>query len=388
MDRIVLANEMGGGWGHLLPLRAIADEFIQRGCSVSLLCRDYDKAVSAFGNTGVAVEQSPAHKPSKSGFSLNYAQNLWGNGYWNNEMLGAHFQWWSDRFRNLKPDFILADYAPTALLSAMSLDIPRGAIGTGFTLPPMTTPLPFLHPWLDSPVKELFDIEDRVLSTIRRHVPSLSSVAGIFEGAERFLLALPELDHFEFRSSEKYTGPVFGSASYPEIEWPEGSGPRVFIYLSAANRCLGGLMNHLRRTGLPAFGYIRNLPESDRKSMESPTLRLSGNLVDLEQAAAECTIAVTQGGYHTSARMLLSGTRLLICPEQLEQTLFAYQLQKRGLCEFVSFFSEADKVKERFDAVSVSTKLEKNAGAFAAKYAGYDSSQTVKEIVQICLNAA
>ncbi len=388
MDRIVFANEMGGGWGHLLPLRAIANEFIQYGCNVSLLCRDYDKAVSAFGDRGVAIEQSPAYKISKTGFSLNYAQNLWGNGYCNNETLGAHFQWWTDRFRSLQPDFVLADYAPTALLSAMSLDIPRGAIGTGFTLPPMTTPLPFLHPWLDSPVKELFDIEERVLATIRRHVPSLSSVAGIFEGAERFLLALPELDHFEVRLSEKYIGPVFGLASYPELAWPEGSGPRVFIYLSAANRCLGGLLNHLRRIGLPAYGHIRDLPESDRKSLESPTLHLSGSLVNLDRAAAGCDIAVTQGGFHTSARMLLSGARLLICPEQLEQTLFAYQLQKRGLCEFVSFFSEADKVKERFDAVVTSVELGKNASAFAAKYAGYDSSQTVKEIVQTCLNAA
>jgi len=388
MDRIIFANEMGGGWGHLLPLRAIADEFIQRGCNVSLLCHDYNKAASAFRDTGIVIEQSPAHKPRKTGFSLNYAQNLWRNGYWNNEILGAHFQWWSDRFRNLQPDFILADYAPTALLSAMSLDIPRGAIGTGFTLPPMTTPLPFLHPWLDSPVKELSDIEDRVLGIIRRHVPSVRSVAGIFEGAERFLLALPELDHFEVRLSEKYIGPVFGSASYPELAWPEGSGPRVFIYLSAANRCLGGLMDHLRRSGLPALGYIRDLPESDRKLLESPTLHLSGSLVDLDRAAAECDIAVTQGGYHTSARMLLSGARLLICPEQLEQTLFAYQLQKRGLCEFISFFSEADKVKERFDVVVTSAELEKNASTFAAKYAGYDSSQTVKKIVQICLNPA
>jgi len=388
MDRIVFANEMGGGWGHLLPLRAIADEFIQQGCHVSLLCRDYDKASRAFGDIGVDIEKSPTWTINKTGFSLNYAQNLWGNGYWNNEMLGAHFQWWSDRFRNLKPDFILADYAPTALLSAMSLDIPRGAIGTGFTLPPMTTPLPFLHPWLDSPAEALSNSEEKVLGNIRRHVPSLGSVAGIFEGAERFLLAFPELDHFEIRLSEKYIGPVFGLASYPELSWPEEAGPRVFIYLSAANRCLDGLLKHLRRIGLPAFGYIRDLPEADRHSMESPTLRLSDNLVNLDRAAAECDIAVTQGGFHTSAQMLLSGARLLICPEQLEQTLFAYQLQKRGLCEFVSFFSEADKVKERFDAVVTSAELGKNAGAFAAKYAGYDSSQTVKEIVQTCLNAA
>jgi hypothetical protein len=252
----------------------------------------------------------------------------------------------------------------------------------------MTTPMPFLHPWLDSPVKALSDIEDRVLATIRRLVSSLSSVAGIFEGAERFLLAFPELDHFEVRSSEKYTGPVFGLMSYPELEWPEGSGPRVFIYLSAANRFLGTLMNHLKKNGIPAFAYIRDLPESDRKLLESPTLHMSSNLVNLDRAAAECDIAVTQGGFHTSARMLLSGTRLLICPEQLEQTLLAYQLQKRGLCEFISFFSETDKVKERFDTVAASAELGKNAGDFAAKYAGYDSSQTVKKIVQICMNTA
>ena len=99
-----------------------------------------------------------------------------------------------------------------------------------------------------------------------------------FRGGERFLVVFPEMDHFEIRPSEKYFGPVLGSASDEEFTWPDGSGYRVFIYLSAANRCLGDLINHIRRLGLPAVGVIRDLPESDRKAMESPTLRLSGPL--------------------------------------------------------------------------------------------------------------
>jgi len=98
MTRVVLANEMGGGWGHLLPLRAIANEFIQRGCNVLLMCRDCEKAADAFGDMdiAIAIEQSPAWKVRKTGFSLNYAQCIWGNGYWDEERFQTHLAWWKN----------------------------------------------------------------------------------------------------------------------------------------------------------------------------------------------------------------------------------------------------------------------------------------------------
>ena len=352
-----------------------------------VLCRDARKAQSVFSGMGVAVEASPPWLPRKTGFSLNYAQNLWQNGYRDTETFGAHFTWWSDRFRALKPGFVLTDYSPSALLSALVLDIPRGAMGTGFTLPPMTTPMPCLHPWIESPGEALTKAEDRLLDTIRRHAPSVRSVAGIFHGAERFLLVIPEMDHYEIRAREKYLGPVFGSpASCNELTWPDRPGQRVFVYLSAVNRCLGDLTEHIRRLRVPAIGHIRDLPESDRKALESQTLRLSNALLNPDRAAAECDISVTQGGFHTSARMLLSGARLLICPEQLEQTLLAYRLHQRGLCEFVSMFREAHTVKERFETAASSAELGKNAAKLASRYAGYDSEQTIKEIVRTCLS--
>ena len=266
MKSVVLANEMGGGWGHLLPLRSIAGEFVQRDCRVSLLCREHEKAAIAFRDMDVAIEPSPAWTLRKTGFSLNYAQNLWGNGYWNNEMLGLHFDWWSDRFRTLKPDFVFTDFAPTALLAAQSLDIPRGAFGTGFSLPPMTVPMPCLHPWLEVHAEALFKSEAMVLGAIRKYAPSVNSIAAVFQGAKRFLEIFPEMDHFESRPSEKHFGPVLESQSDEEFIWPHGSGCRVFIYLSSANRCLDDLIDHIKKLGVPAVGVIRDLPESDRKA--------------------------------------------------------------------------------------------------------------------------
>jgi len=387
MIRILMANEMGGGWGHLLSLRPIAEEFLNLGCEVHLLCRDTKKAIDVFSGKNVAVGQFAPWPPRTTGFSLSYAQNIWRNGYWDAETFGAHLTWWSDKFRELRPRFVITDYAPTALLSALSLDIPRGAIGTGFTLPPAVTPMPCLHPWLKYSESALLNAENQVLATIRRHVPTVHSVADIFEGAERFLLVFPEMDHFEVRASEKYFGPILETYYPDELAWPDGSEKRVFIYLSAENRCLIDLINHLKKLELPAIGHIRDLPESERKALESPTLRLGKSLINLKKAAAECDIAVTQGGLHTSAKMLLSGTRLLICPEQLEQTLLAYRLKQRGLCEFVSCFSEPQTVKDKLETVASSAELEKNAAAFAAHYPGYNSKETVRGIVRTCLKA-
>jgi hypothetical protein len=388
MLRIIIAFEMGGGWGHVLPLRAIAREFVHRGCEVVVLCRDVEKARGVFSGMEIALEQSPEWEMRKGGFSLNYAHCVWGNGYWGREMFLSHFRWWTERLRSLRPAFVLTDFAPTALLAALSLDIPRGAVGTGFTLPPQTVPMPSLHPWLALGEEGLSKAEAMLVETINSAVPGVDCVAGIFRGAERFLTIFPETDHFEDRPREKYWGTVFEKATGSVSPWPDGDGQRVFFYLSAENRCLNLLTDHLKRLGLPALGHVRGLPESDRIAMESPTLRLSASLVDLTGVAAECDVAVTQGGYHTTAHMLLSGVRLLLCPEQLEQTLLSYRLNSRGLGVFVSFFSDPRKVTERFDTAASSVDLQRNASDFASRYAGYDSAETVREIIRTCLNAS
>lgn len=386
--RIVIACEMGGGWGHVLPFRAIAREFLRRGSSVSVLCCDARRAHQAFAGLDVAIEQSPAWKILKTGFSLNYAHCIWGNGYWDKERFREQFAWWTGRLQEQKPHFVLTDYSPTALLAALSLDLPRGALGTGFTLPPDESPMPGLHPWLSLPEKELARTEEMLVERVRGAVPTVDSVARMFRGAKRFLTIFPETDHYENREGETFRGPIFESGSDAGCDWPEGDGPRVFFYLSSANRCLPDLLDHLRTRGLPAVGYVRDLPEADRHKAESPTLRISPRPLDIFRATAQCGVAVTHGGYSTTAQVLLMGVRMLVCPEQLEQTIQAHRLSAQGLCQFASFLGRPGGVREKFDLAAGSAELGRNAAAFAARHAGYDSSRTVREIVGECLEAA
>ncbi len=385
---VVIASEMGGGWGHLLPLRAIAREFIRRDGKVVVLSGELDKARDVFAELSVEVAPSPGWTVRKTGFSLNYAQCLWGNGYWEAGRLQAHFAWWVERFRALKPRFVLTDFAPTALLAARAEGLPRGAIGTGFTMPPPVVPMPSLHPWLKIGREELAAAEALLVAAVREVFPGFRDVADLFAGAARFLTVFPEFDHFAGRRNEEYRGPVLEVASDGGFEWPAGEGPKVFIYLGAGNRSLAELLDHIRRLGLPALGHIRGLPDSERRALESPTLKLSGSLIDIRRAAREADLAVTPGGLSTTTCMLLAGVPLLLCPGQLEQALLAYRLNRRGLCEWLHPWSEPARVREKFDRLLQAPEPARRAGAFAEKYAAYESADTVAGVVGECLEAA
>jgi UDP:flavonoid glycosyltransferase YjiC (YdhE family) len=86
--------------------------------------------------------------------------------------------------------------------------------------------------------------------------------------------------------------------------------------------------------------------------------------------------------------MLLAGVPLLVCPEQLEQTLLAFRLNQRGLCEWLSPWSDPGQVVERLDGLVSSADLAGHVASFAGKYAGYDPAATVKAVTRACLEAA
>ncbi len=385
--RIVLASEMGGGWGHLLPLRIIAREFIRQGAEVVLLARDAVKAKKAFSGLNGAIHPLPAWTMRKTGFSVNYAHCLWGNGYWQRERFEEHLHWWIERLQTLGASFVLSDFSPTALLAARVRGLPRGAIGTGFTLPPPVSPLPSLHPWLNLTQKELAVAEAPVLATVQSVLPDVHALSDLFAGAMRFLTIFPELDHFACRPCEKFWGPILDQASEDGFNWPEAAGPKIFLYLNSLNRCLNHLLDHLRRLAVPVVGYIGGITESERQALASPTLKLSCSLVSLEQAAREADYAVTQGGLHTTAAMLLAGVPTLICPEQFEQVLFAFRLNQQGLCEWLSPWTDSGQVGKRFDRLVSSANPVKNVAAFSEKYSGYDPAATVSAVVRACLEA-
>ena len=173
-----------------------------------------------------------------------YAYILYNVGWADAATLGPLVAGWRNAFRLLQADLVVADHSPTALLAARSMGLPAIVWGSGFCLPPNTTPLPDMMPWRQTPPEQVRRVEATVLGAAnavraRHGTRPLACLADLFyQGPQRFLLALPDLDHYPACSGEMYRGwPPPEPGLVPD--WTACGGPRVFAYLKPLPRPAG-----------------------------------------------------------------------------------------------------------------------------------------------------
>ena len=387
--RILFCWELGGGRGHLYRILPLARKLTARGSVVGCALPDKDHYIPANELEGLNVLAGPVLRPPPRKFSLsqNYSQNLLGNGYWHQDSLYAGLSEWLALFERFQPDIVIAEHAPTALLAARKAGLTRAVIGTGFSVPPLSSPMPGLQPWFSLPPGYLLERENVFLDTVnpvlrRIGSPVLNNVSDLFEGAARFLCAFPELDHYGFRQDEVYRGPVLYSPRQTESLWASGCDQKdIFLYLSGSNRHNGLICEALKRIGTSVLAFLPWMQEEDIVVLENCGFRVSRTPVDLFAVAKQCRFAVTQGGYNATALLLLTGVPLLLCPSHLEQQVLAYRLKKQGLAEITSYINPAPDLGSKIETLLRKTEEENSAGTLAEKYAWYDPAGQIDSLV-------
>ena len=73
---------------------------------------------------------------------------------------------WITLLALVKPDTVIADHAPTALLAAHIAGIPCVAFGSGFEIPPQVIPMPTIRPWESIDIAKLEQSEKLVLGQV------------------------------------------------------------------------------------------------------------------------------------------------------------------------------------------------------------------------------
>ena len=90
MSRILLAWELGTGFGHLGPFLTVAKGLLERGHELHIAAREVAGAVAAVRELPIAVHQAPLCLNTYSGLQdppLNYAEILMRYGYLEPAML-------------------------------------------------------------------------------------------------------------------------------------------------------------------------------------------------------------------------------------------------------------------------------------------------------------
>ena len=340
MSRILCIWERGDDFGHMSRFLPLALKLRECGHEVRFALRDLSNAETILGRHGFSLLQGPiwlAKVPGIPKIPLNYTELLFQFGFLNQPGLTGLVKGWRELYGLAKPDMILADFGPTALLAARGLPFKRGMIGTGFCSPPRTCPLPNVRPWLTVDAERLADSERKALQTANSvladfGVKPMNAVADLFDVDEDFLCTFPELDHYPNRGPARYWNPVFSKDQGEERSWPETPGKRIFAYLKPQYDGFGKILGLLRQVKGTVLVFSPGIPKSMVQKYQSPRMMITTQPVKLAGILHGCDLVICHAGHGTVAAALLAGVPLLLLPtrQHLEQTLTAFRVAQMG----------------------------------------------------------
>ena len=390
MSGILCVWELGAGYGHLGRLLPIALQLRERGHEVVFALRDLTHAEAFLGRRGFRLLQSPTWMGERRGGDapLNYAEILDNFGFRDEAGLTGMVKAWRELYALTRPDLLLVDHAPTALLAARGLGIRSALLGSGFASPPRTSPMPSIRPWLETPEALLAERETRVLSTINGlaralGIRPLDTLADLFEVEEDFLCTFPELDPYS-RTGARYWGPVFAAEEGVTPVWPQGSTERIFAYLVPRYRDFDRVMDQLVALPYRSLVHAPGLTDKQIKKYQTRNVTLSPEPVHIMRASRECELVICHGGTSTCAAALLAARPLLVLHMQIEQLLVAQGLVDRGLAKTVNPESRNPNYRQMIRDILSDARFAERAREFTVKYAHFDLSRQADLIATRC----
>ena len=385
MSRIFYAWELGANLGHVgtfAPVSAVLD---QRGHEVFIAARETVACARFFGASRRWLQAPIGMENSGRGAPANYADILLLNGYADPDVLFGLVVAWQQLLLLTKPQLLLADHSPTAILAARTLGIPVMLFGSGFFSPPRTDPFPSMRPWQLVADELLLNANRQALDTVndvlrRLSCSPLASLCDLFRVAENGLLTLPELDHYPHRDETHYWGFITDGKQNKKPLWPAGNGRRVFAYLRDGHPHSRGVLQSLARSGCSLIAYLPGSTLGDEFAA-LPNVHVSREPLDMACLVREADAAVLNGGISSAAAFLLAGKPVLNLPLHLEQFLTAWNVLRMGAGLLISPQDIAPGIGAVVARLLEDSSLRGAAGRFAAKYAHLDQTRVVSSLV-------
>ncbi len=376
MSRILLAWELGKGFGHLGPFLGLTPRLLERGHTLHVAAREIAGAALALGKLPVTLHQAPLCLNTYGGLQeppLSYTEILMRYGYLEPAMLGAMLAAWRSLITATGAEVVIADHAPTALLAARELGVPRGVIGSSFNVPPPADPMPSMRSWLAVPPARLADSDRRVLDVINQVLPpgrGLHALHEIFDGAARFFSGVPELDAYVPRSADEYLGLQSLSTGTAVPVWPEGEGEQVFAYLHADYRHLDRALQALASCGARVLVHVLGGNAAQLERYQGAHMRFAPHLLDFRRVVEECAHCVCHGNVGTTLGMLHGARPVLVLSKHLEHFLLGRAVAGNGAGRVVDPDDNAPDIAAELAAMLGDTALHRNAHALAQRHAG------------------
>lgn len=395
MARILFTWELGGGMGHVAPYLPLIEGLRQQGHTVAFALRNLKFAESVLGSRDIPYFQAPVML-GKTLPEINpphtFAQILNNVGYVNIDMLTGLARAWRQLFESYKPDVILYDHSPTALLASRGLPCKKVVFGTGFFIPPDVEQIPVLRNNPKPDPKALLLDEVRILGNINKVLqrlasPAIERIPQLYEADEQVLMTFREIDHFKIRQEQdiNYWG-ISRPNSGVDPVWPDAEGKRIYAYLKPF-KSISNLLQNLKELGMPTLIYAPEVNKNLIAKFSSPMIRFAEKPFDLNKVATSCDIAITNANHATVVSLLLAGIPQLLLPIHLEQSIVAHNVEQLG-AGLAAQLLRPEGITKKLKALLDEPRYAEAARAFADKYSTFDADKMEQFLLDRVLELA
>jgi hypothetical protein len=367
-------------------LQPLTRALCEMGHRVYFALRDVRHASVVFADTPITILPAPfkiglpdtAIDPPRT-----FAHILHNVGFAHASELLSMVQAWRGMYDLVRPDLLVFDHSPTAMLASRGMDVLRAQIALGFFWPPDETPLRDLRPWLPRDQAQLDRDEAHVLAVMNEVLdhwaaPRLERVSQLYaEIDESALLTFPELDHFGPRPDVRYWGTWDSSWGQPP-QWPEAAGPRIFAYLKPF-AALPALLQELQRRALPTLVYAPEITSALRARFQSATMHVADRPLDLRAVRSSCQYAVMHGTHGVAVELALGGVPALHFPLTLEQLILTQKMEACGL-GVPADANDSAAIPKKLDELLTAPRYLAGARAFAQRYAFLDAAAQARNL--------
>ena len=228
MANFLFTWEMGANLGHLARLRPLMQLASRQGHTLSVALRNLRFAGKVLDGMDFRAFQAPfrqAVNPRPAQHCLSHAHTLEDFCFSQSDELAQYIKAWQEIFAAVRPDLIVYDTSPAALIASRDMTVGKIITGNGFFVPPTALRdgvfAPFLTTARDAKTMQILRENDRRMLELVNGACKRSGLSGfgglqdIYAQADLALYAtLPELDQFGARKGAHYLGPQpsFGSA--------------------------------------------------------------------------------------------------------------------------------------------------------------------------------
>lgn len=337
MKTVLFAWELGGGFGHIASMRRYAARLAGHGIRMVAVVRN-PKVARGLADLGVEVLRAPpwpeasfTSRQRAEASSATLGDSLAIAGLADPDALIGLLARWSDIFKSVRPDLVVADYAPAAALAARGR-VPLMIAGNGYTVPPGgMTHFPILQRAVPPSWEEM-----RLLTIVNKAghacgIAPLKRLPQLFSADDYFVETFPLLDPYDLQRTTPVDGPAFDRMPVAKRK----TAGDILVYLAPGyairREVVGMLLPHAKKLKI----YAPDLSFADRSRLKLAGAEIHNKQIDLADALASARLAVHFGGSGLASHAIAAGVPQLIIAAQIEQELNGMALERAKIGKLV-----------------------------------------------------